>query len=370
MNLDISKNKDLVNFLNDKKFKRIFLLCGKNSFKNSGAEKIFSRILKNKDFKCYFKKSLYPELQELKKITLDIKKYNPDLILAIGGGSVIDYAKIANVIDLKENLIELIKNYSYPYKKKFTKLAVIPTTAGSGAEVTSNAVIYIGNTKYSFESNLLIPDYFFLMPELLISSSQKIKASAGFDAIAQSLESLVSRKSNSKSVIFATKSLQISTKSFDNYLNNPTLHNAGKMSIASHLAGKAINISKTTAPHAVSYPFTSFFNIGHGHAVSLFFEKFFEYNYRNMKSSKTNFDLSKRYNLIFDLFNVRNIEQFTSKISNIKKKSKLIDDLNLLNIDVQKNSKKIINGINLLRLSNNPINLEKKDLVDIIIRKK
>ena len=110
------------------------------------------------------------------------------------------------------------------------------------------------------------------MPELLISSSQKIKASAGFDAIAQSLESLVSKKSNSKSVIFASKSLQISIKSFDNYLSNPTLHNAGKMSIASHLAGKAINISKTTAPHAASYPFTSFFNISHGHAVSLFFE--------------------------------------------------------------------------------------------------
>ena len=106
------------------------------------------------------------------------------------------------------------------------------------------------------------------MPELLISSSQKIKASAGFDAIAQSLESLVSRKSNSKSVLFASKSLQISIKSFDNYLGNPTLRNAGKMSIASHLAGKAINISKTTAPHAASYPFTSFFNISHGHAVS------------------------------------------------------------------------------------------------------
>ena len=148
------------------------------------------------------------------------------------------------------------------------------------------------------------------------------------------------------------------------------MHNAGKMSIASHLAGKAINISKTTAPHAASYPFTSFFNISHGHAVSLFFERFFEFNYRNIKNSKTNFDLSKRYALIFNLFNVKNIEQFISKISDIKKKSKLIDDLDLLNIDVHKNSKKIINGINLLRLSNNPINLEKKNLVDIIIKKK
>lgn len=370
MNFNITKKNDLIKFLENKRFKKIFLLCGENSFKNSGAKVIFSKTLKNKDIKYYFKKSPYPELQELKKITLNIKKYKPDLILAIGGGSVIDYAKISNVIDVKDNLIELIKNYSYPYKKKFTKLAVVPTTAGSGAEVTSNAVIYIGNTKYSFESNLLVPDYFFLMPELLISSSKKIKASAGFDAIAQSLESLVSKKSNSKSVNFASKSLEISIKSFDNYLKNPTLYNAGKMSMASHLAGKAINISKTTAPHAVSYPFTSFFNISHGHAVSLFFEKFFEYNYKNIESSKANFDLSKRYNLIFKLFNVKNIEQFSLKIIEIKKKSKLIDNLDLLKIDIQKNYKKIINSINLLRLSNNPINLDQKNLLDIIIKKK
>ena len=66
-------------------------------------------------------------------------------------------------------------NYSYPFKKKLTKLAVIPTTAGSGAEVTSNAVIYVDNIKYSFESELLVPDYFFLVPEFLISAPNKIK---------------------------------------------------------------------------------------------------------------------------------------------------------------------------------------------------
>ena len=60
---------------------------------------------------------------------------------------------------------------------------------------------------------------------------------------------------------------------------NATMKNATEMSIASNLAGKAINISKTTVPHATSYPFTTLFNISHGHAVSLFFEKFFKFNY-------------------------------------------------------------------------------------------
>ena len=69
------------------------------------------------------------------------------MILAVGGGAVIDYAKIANVIEIRNDLKDLIVNYSYPFKDKYTKLAVIPTTAGSGAEVTSNAVIYLNGIK-------------------------------------------------------------------------------------------------------------------------------------------------------------------------------------------------------------------------------
>ena len=170
---------------------------------------------------------------------------------------------------------------------------VIPTTAGSGAEITSNAVIYVNKIKHSFESELLIPNQYFLIPEFLISAPNKIKASAGFDAIAQALESLISKKSNNQSIDYASKSLKISTNSYISFLNNPNMKNATEMSIASNLAGKAISISKTTAPHATSYPFTSLFNISHGHAVSLFFEKFFKFNYDNIDKSETSFDLKK-----------------------------------------------------------------------------
>ena len=113
-----------------------------------------------------------------------------------------------------------------------------------------------------------------MIPEFLTSAPNKIKASAGFDSIAQAIESLISRKSTERSVEYATKSLKFAINCFVPFLENPNIKNATEMSIASNLAGKAINISKTTAPHAVSYPFTSLFNISHGHAVSLFFENF------------------------------------------------------------------------------------------------
>tara|TARA_B100000767_G_scaffold265535_1_gene281703 strand:- start:200 stop:1312 length:1113 start_codon:yes stop_codon:yes gene_type:complete len=362
----INSIDDIQKFVKDKSFEKIFVLCGKKSFVTSGAEHIFKKILTNKKIKLFYKNSELPILEELIEIIKNIKDFKPDLILAIGGGAVIDYAKIANVVDVRDDLAELIINYSYPYKEKYTKLAVIPTTAGSGAEVTSNAVIYVDGIKHSFESEHLIPDNYFLIPEFLISAPNKIKASAGFDAIAQALESLVSRKSNDQSVEYASKSLKISIDSYVSFLNNPNLKNASEMSIASNLAGKAISISKTTVPHAVSYPFTSLFGFSHGHAVSLFFEDFFKFNYNNLDKSKTSFDLKKRFDLIFKIFNVSDITNFNSKISFIKKEAKLNNDLIKLNINIKKNSDKIMKGINLLRLSNNPIEINDNDIYKII----
>ena len=363
----ISSSEDILKYINDKSFKKIFVLCGKKSFVNSGAENLLKNI-SNKEIKLFYKKSEIPILEELIEIIKEIKNFKPDLFLAIGGGAVIDYAKIANVVDIRPDLAELIVNYTYPFKKKYTKLAVIPTTAGSGAEVTSNAVIYVDGIKHSFESELLIPDNFFLVPEFLISAPNKIKASSGFDAIAQALESLVSKKSNDKSVEYASKSLRVSVNSFISFINDPNMKNATEMSIASNLAGKAISISKTTAPHASSYPFTSLFNISHGHAVSLFFEKFFKFNYENIDKSETSFDLNERFNLIFKLFDVPDINSFNSKISLIKKQAKLEDDLTKFNIDIIKSSEDVLKGINLLRLGNNPVKIDGKDIFNIITK--
>jgi len=363
----ISSSEDILKYINDKSFKKIFVLCGKKSFVNSGAENLLKNI-SNKEIKLFYKKSEIPILEELIEIIKDIKNFKPDLFLAIGGGAVIDYAKIANVVDIRPDLAELIVNYTYTFKKKYTKLAVIPTTAGSGAEVTSNAVIYVDGIKHSFESELLVPDHFFLIPEFLISAPNKIKASSGFDAIAQALESLVSRKSNDKSVEYASKSLRVSVNSFISFINEPNMKNATEMSIASNLAGKAISISKTTAPHAASYPFTSLFNISHGHAVSLFFEKFFKFNYENIDKSETSFDLKKRFDLIFNLFDVQDINGFNSKISLIKKSANLEDDLTKFNIDIIKSSEDVLKGINLLRLGNNPVKIDGKDILNIITK--
>ncbi len=352
----------------DQNFNKILLICGENSFKKSGAEKLLKNLLIKKKTDIYYKKSYYPELEELKLIITKIKNFSPDLILAVGGGSVLDYAKTANALVESENIKEEIKNSNYKIKK-FTKIAAIPTTAGSGAEVTSNSVIYIDKIKYSVEASELRPDFFFLIPELVISGSNKIKSSAGFDAIAQAIESLISKKSNDKSVSFARRSLEISLKYYLEFLNNPNIENTSAMCMAANLSGEAISISKTTAPHAVSYPFTSIYNISHGHAVSLTLNKFLEFNFKNMSSANCNFDLNERFKILFKTSQTKDFYSFDKYLRNLKKNANLESDFEKLGVNIIKDYDQIISGVNIMRLSNNPIDLKPEDLKKIIQNK-
>lgn len=368
-NLSFSSIDDLKKELKDKKFSKILIICGKKSFKNSGASKLISNLLINKKIEFYLKEFSHPNHKELQKIIDHIKKFSPNLIIAIGGGSVLDYAKIANVLTDSENLEDELINSTYRAKKKFTKLIAIPTTAGSGAEVTSNAVIYVNKIKYSVEGEKLKPDFFFLIPELVISASSKIKSSAGFDAIAQAMESLISRKSNEKSVNFAKKSLRISLEYYLDFLKNPNLENTSAMCLAANLSGEAINISKTTAPHAVSYPFTAIYNVSHGHAVSLTLNKFLKFNYKRLSSANCNFDLKSRFQIMFDISKTNNIELFDQYIVNLKNNAKLESKFLNLGVNIESDYSKILSGVNLSRLSNNPVDLKEVDIKNILLEK-
>ena len=295
----VNNLKKFKTYLSSKNFEKIYIITGKKSFVKSGAKQLIGKSILKKT-KIFYKKNLVPEINELKKIAILVKNYKPDLIVAIGGGAVIDYAKIVSIINNVKNIKNLIIKNNIPKKKSYP-LVAIPTTSVSGAEVTPNAVIYINKTKYTIDKNIIKPNKYYLIPKLTFSSSKKIKASSGFDAIAQSIESLISAKSNKQSIIFAIISLKHSLGSYIDFVNRPSNFNAEKMSLAANISGKAIAISKTTAPHAISYPFTAHFGIPHGHAVSLSLDKILLFNYQNIKATKVNFNLHERYNLIFKI---------------------------------------------------------------------
>ncbi len=362
------KYKNLYKILVSYKDKKIFLLTGKKSFYKSGADKIFKKILEKAKLIIHFKKKKFPTFEELKTINKKLDLIKPDLFLAIGGGTVLDYAKISNSISKDRRLEKQIISQNPKLKKKH-RLIAIPTTAGSGAEVTSNAVIYIKKIKYSIEGKPVLPNDFFLIPELILNLEKKIKASTGFDALSQSIESIISVKSNNESIKYAKKSIQLIKKNFINFFKYPTLKNALEMSKAAYYSGKAISITKTTAPHAISYPFSAYFGISHGHAVSLTLNKFLRYNLDNLNKSQCKFDLKKRYKILYSSTKTRNFNELDNYLNSLKKKIKLEQNFKKLGINIEKKTSLLINGVNLKRLRNNPVKISKTDLIQILNKK-
>jgi len=362
----IPENK-LNSFIKNNKIQNILIITGKKSFNFSG----FKKLKIYKDFKfimtILYKKNKIPEIGELNFLIEKVNLANPDLIIALGGGCALDYAKLANALYNIKDLKKKIKENSLKINSKKTKILAIPTTAGSGAEETKFSVLYIDQIKYSVEHSLLKPDFHSLIPKLVINSSKIVRASSGFDAIAQACESIFSKKANILSLEYSSKSLECSIKNFLVFVNNPNFVSAGKMLNAANLSGKAINIAKTNAPHALSYLFTSKYKIPHGIAVSIFFVEIINFYYFSV-SPKKNIYLNKRFNLLFKSIKKNNILSFNNLFqkffleSGIKKY--LDKKLKIIKYPINSND-----CFNFDRLKNSPIKISKEEIYSFYLKK-
>jgi len=158
-------------------------------------------------------------------------------------------------------------------------MVAIPTTAGSGSQATHFAVLYVGKEKYSVAHRSMLPDYAIVDPNLLVSLPKAVFASTGLDALNQGIESYWSIHSTNESRDLASEAISLVWQNILPAVNNRDEEARLKMAIGAHKAGEAINITKTTAPHAISYPITSYFGVPHGHAVGLVMSQFFEFNF-------------------------------------------------------------------------------------------
>jgi alcohol dehydrogenase class IV len=354
-------------FLENKKIKNILIITGQKSFNLSGFKKLqIYKKFKNR-MTILYKKNKIPEIVELEYLIQKINIINPDIIIALGGGCVIDYAKLANGLYKTRNLRKKIKAGNLKLFLKKTKILAIPTTAGSGAEVTKFATIYIGKTKYSVEHNLLKPDYFSLIPKLVLNTSRIVRSSSGFDAIAQAIESIFSKKANTQSIKYSSQSLRFSIKSFLRFVKTPNVNNADQMLKAANFSGKAINIAKTNAPHALSYFFTSKFRIPHGLAVAIFFIEIINLYYL-AACKNNNSNLIKKFNLLFKIIKLSTLQELNNLLRKFFIKSGIKNYLNKSLKKVKYHNKTNF-YYNSNRLKNSPIKILKKDIYRLYLDK-
>ena len=191
-----------------------------------------------------------------------------DAVIAIGGGSAIDVAKCVKLFSGMEGGGEHGEYLNGPFTGNDVPFLAVPTTAGTGSEATRYAVIYYGGRKQSVSSASCIPGTVLLDPGALKTLPQYQRKATMMDALCHAIESYWSVNSTAESIEFSKGAIKGVIANMDGYLCNTDDGNAG-MLMAAHTAGKAIDITQTTAGHAMCYKITGFFKVAHGHAVIL-----------------------------------------------------------------------------------------------------
>lgn len=197
-----------------------------------------------------------------------------DSIVAVGGGSALDAAKCIKLfcrMDATRNFLE------QPMIDTRIPLIAIPTTAGTGSESTQYAVIYFHGEKQSITHKSILPDYAILEPSVLKTLPLYQKKCTMLDALCQGIESWWSVNSTEESKEYSKRAIELIIQNWREYIEKNTDSAAERIMLAANYAGRAINITQTTAAHAMSYKLTSIYQLPHGHAVALCLPRVWDY---------------------------------------------------------------------------------------------
>lgn len=224
-----------------------------------------------------------PSYMAVQAIVDEFKTTGADLIVACGGGSVMDAAKLASVLVTDEyGVKELLDNPGMA--KKCVPIVLIPTTAGTGAEVTPNAIVGVPEKelKIGIVNENMIADYVILDARLIKNLPRKIAAATGVDALAHCIECFTSNKANPFSDMYALEGCDLILNNIEKACDDSSaMVEKNRMQIAAYYGGLAITASGTTAVHALSYPLGGKYHIAHGVSNAILLAPVMRFNARN-----------------------------------------------------------------------------------------
>lgn len=274
-----------------------------------------------------------------------------DAIVSIGGGSTIDVSKCIKLFaKMKDDELYLNQEFT----DNSIPLISMPTTAGTGSESTRFAVIYYKNTKQSVTHDSIVPDFAILDSGFLSSLPKYQKICTMLDALCQAIESWWSVNSNDESIEYSKKAIDLIMQNKKPYIEENSEDAAEKIMLGANYAGRAINLTTTTAAHAMSYKLTSMYGLPHGHAVAICLPKVWAFMLENKDAC-----IDKRgadfLGSVFEDIAQRLFE--TDAKNAVKKFEDLLKELGVGSPTSENKESDIavlVSSVNVTRLSNNP----------------
>jgi len=284
--------------------KKALIVTGQRSAKMSGAYADVENALLSQgiEFHVFDRVESNPTLENVNLGAQAARSFGPDFIIGIGGGSSLDAAKAIAVLAVNNLRPEQLYDGHFPTKP--LPIIAIPTTAGTGSEVTPYSVLTVPEkqTKASFSHPGLFPRIAFLDYRYTESMELETTRYTAVDALSHLIESYLSRRATDMSDLFVEAGLTLWGRALSD-LKAAAFSSGMRESllVASTLGGMAIAHTGTTVVHALGYPLTYFHGVPHGKANGLLLAEYLKYNQRHAKS---------RVTTILKLLNLKDIGAF------------------------------------------------------------
>lgn len=274
----IEKVKDILKKENSKKV----IVFTDKGIRQTGLSDILENILKecSVDYKVFDDLKPEPAYTDVEKVINEVESYEGDIIIAIGGGSVMDSAKLCSILKGASYSIRDLLNGTTDVKKQI-KSIMIPTTCGTGSEATCNAIVAIPEeqSKKGIVNDCMIPDYVILDAQMIKNLPKSIVSATGVDALAHAVECYTSKKATPFSDVYAMESAKLIFKNIREAYKNPdNMEAKTNMMLGAFYGGVSITGSGTTAVHALSYPLGGKYHIAHGVSNAILFAHVMEFN--------------------------------------------------------------------------------------------
>lgn len=351
---------------------KVFLVCDSSFPFLNIKESIEGIIIPFIKFSDFTPNPLYDQV--CKGIAL-LQASNCDAILAVGGGSAIDVAKCIKLAVLAKEgnsaIIPPLVNTRVACDGTKLPLIAIPTTAGTGSESTHNAVMYYEGAKQTVTNDGILPDYAILEPSVLKTLPLYQKKCTMMDALCQGIESWWSVNSTEESYEYSRKCIELIMANWRKYIFENDEDAAANIMLGANYGGRAINITATTAAHAMSYKITSLYGLPHGHAVAVCLPEIWEYMIGHFDRC-----IDKRgVDYLEHIFKeITSAMGCNSPIDAISQFEGMMNDMELPNpvSDNREADLKVLStSVNPVRLKNNPVVLDEQaidQLYNIIIK--
>ncbi len=349
--------KHLATILNPETPLRVFAVLDQQAYVHSGAKELIEHLFQQQITTRFTDFEPNPKLEDVTQGIELYRQAQAEIVVAIGGGTAMDMAKLIRTLSHSPDPEAVVRGES-PIWASDVRFVAVPTTAGTGSEATQFAVVYIDGQKFSLDHPSLRPDIAIVDPQLMRTLPAAVTAATGLDAFCQAIESIWAVGATEESLRYASEAAALAFEHLPRATNNPDSESRAAMCHASYLAGKAINITRTTAAHALSYPLTSKYGVPHGFAVSVTLALMLAYNAavtdEDCLDTRSARDVKHRIARILEILGANSVQEGCAAIASLLAKLGGPTSLSEAGIQTPQALRDLIAAVNVQRMSNNP----------------